>query len=113
MTTSEIRKSFYSLSDSEKVHVLLSLAARLTVFARDTYVPGTEEIAEPARLRRLNELQHRLLFHMLALTEGRTKRYPDEVVLSMVLEDYPHDWPELGAFVRSELSEALSQGSPS
>src|SRR5580700_10068118 len=95
MDETTFREVFLSLPDEGKLDAFLFLAAGLTVFARSTYVPGTEEIAEPARLRRLNELQHRILYYLLALHQGNTKRYPDELILDIMLDDYPHDWPEL------------------
>jgi hypothetical protein len=38
-----------------------------TIFARDTYVVGSEEIADPARLRRFNELVHRIAGRQITL----------------------------------------------
>lgn len=47
-------------TDREKSLFLAALAHELTVVARATYVPQTEDIEHPHWLRWLNEYQHRI-----------------------------------------------------
>ncbi|WP_024881295.1 hypothetical protein [Methylosinus sp. LW3] len=55
-----------------------------TIFARDTYVVGSEEIADPARLRRFNELIHRIAGRQVGLaTKGEADGF-DESFFEMM-----------------------------
>ena len=48
------------------------------------------ELIQPARLRRLTEMHHRVLGVVIALMKQETKRYPDEVLIRLILE-HPDD----------------------
>ncbi|HEY8261591.1 MAG TPA: hypothetical protein VIG55_10305 [Methylosinus sp.] len=39
----------------------------LTILARDTYVAGSDDIVDPRRLRRFNELMHRIAGRQVAI----------------------------------------------
>lgn len=54
--------------------------------ARDTYVPQTDQVHAPARLRAINETQHRVLGHIYALLLNSNQRYPDDAIVSIMLE---------------------------
>ena len=60
-------------------------AHKLTVIARGTYIPQTEEIVDPRRLRLLNEVQHRVTAHLRHLISGSMKRYPEDVNMPEIL----------------------------
>jgi len=64
----------------------------MTIVARGTYVGGTEDIADPRRLRLLNERQHRVTGHICHLLAGDTKRYDDDSIVRIVVAE---DDPEL------------------
>ena len=49
-----------SLPSKHQVLFLTALGHSSTVAGRDSYVPQTEELAQPAHLRRINEIQHRV-----------------------------------------------------
>jgi hypothetical protein len=94
---------FLGLSPASQIEALVRLAHELTILGRDAYEPGSLELRHPQRLRSLNEVQHRVTSHVLALLRGDPGRYPDEVLASIILEQ---DDPELrrqvaGAFARS------------
>jgi hypothetical protein len=74
------------MSRDNKVRFLSRLAFELTVAARDTYVPQTEDLSHPAHLRAINELQHRILSYLSALTSGDAVVYPDNVLIAIILE---------------------------
>ena len=50
--------------------LLAKVAYELTMRARDTHEPGTRGVSEPARLRRINEVMHRLARRILTLNRG-------------------------------------------
>ncbi len=73
MKAAQIAKRYESLSPAAQARCLGRLAHCVTIWARDTYIPQTEAIANPTRLRRMNELQHQItgqLNHVLHNTEG-------------------------------------------
>ena len=83
-------ETFSNYSPQEKTDVLLYLAHALTILARDNYEVGKNGLTNPARLRRINELQHRVLSFLIALRNSDTKRYPDDILVRLVLE-HPED----------------------
>jgi hypothetical protein len=83
-------ETFCKYSSQEKTEFLLLLAHALTVLARETYEAGGHGLTEPSRLRRINEVQHRVLGSLIALRRGGRKRYPDDVVVRLILE-HPED----------------------
>jgi hypothetical protein len=63
---------FRGLDAHDRAAFLANLAHNLTVAARAYYKPQTTEVADPNRLRTMNELQHRItsyLGHLLGGTE--------------------------------------------
>ena len=92
MTPEEAIAAYSALPASEQLRVLADYAHDVTVIARGTYVPQTEDIADPSRLRLLNEVQHRVTGHMRHLISGNTKRYPDDMIVRIVIAE---DDPEL------------------
>jgi hypothetical protein len=76
-------EAFNALGNAERAQWLARLAAALTVAARDTYEVGGDDIRESKRMRRFNELLHRVvnqLRHQLRDERG----FPDDVLLSMI-----------------------------
>jgi hypothetical protein len=58
----------------ERVRRLVSLAHQLTIAARDTYEFGTDRVVDAVRLRRFNELLHRVLGHAQSELAGDVER---------------------------------------
>jgi hypothetical protein len=81
---------YHKRSAQEKTEFLLRLAHTLTILARDTYEVGGDSVTEPARLRRISELLHRVLGSLLASRRDNRKRYPDDVLVRLILE-HPED----------------------
>lgn len=99
--------TFCHYSPQEQTDFLVHFAHALTILARDTYEVGTEDVANPSRLRRINELQHRITSFLLALRRNEARRYPDEVLGRMLLE-HPDD-PELQRQLEETVDRLMSQ----
>jgi len=90
MTTDEAITIFSAFSPGEKADFLAALMHELTVVARDSYEVGDDGLTNPRRVRRINEIQHRLSGFLWALLRDNPRRYPDDVIIKIVLE-YPDD----------------------
>ena len=90
MTVRQAIETFRHYAPREKIAFLVQLTHTFTIIARDTYEVGGEGLTQPARLRRLTEMQHRVLGVVIALMKQETKRYPDEVLIRLILE-HPDD----------------------
>jgi hypothetical protein len=86
MHVCEAIHTFKNYSPQEKIDFLVQLAHALTILARDTYEVGEEGLTHPSRLRRINEVQHRILGYIIALRKQGAKRYPDDVLVQVILE---------------------------
>jgi len=80
-------EKFLRLSEQAKIEALVRLAWELAVVGRDAYEPGTNRLTHPTRLRAINEIQHRISAHVLAMLRGDERRYPDVVLARMILEE--------------------------
>lgn len=78
---------FSALSNAEQLRFLIAFSHRLTIAARDTYEFQKDGVVDAKRLRTINELQHRVSGHALALLKGSAERYPDSVLMSIFLDD--------------------------
>jgi hypothetical protein len=86
MDLSEATRRLSALSAEAQLRLLASFGHNLTVAARDTYEFQAPGVREPMRLRQINEIQHRVLAHILALSKSNQFRYPDDVLISIMLE---------------------------
>ncbi len=106
MDTARLVDEFRGLPPTSQIETLVRLAYELTIVGRDTYETASLELRHPQRLRSLNELQHRVTSHVLALLAADPGRYPDEVLASIILEQ---DDPELRRQVAAAFARSLSQ----
>jgi len=105
MDTPHLVAEFRSLPPASQIDTLVRLAYELTILGRDTYEPSSLGLRHPNRLRSLNEVQHRITSHVLALLAGDSRRYPDEVLAAIILEQ---DDPELCRQVATAFARSLS-----
>ena len=84
MTLTEAATEFQSLSAPAKSRFFLRLAHELTVRARGAYDAGSAGVANPGALRAFNELQHKVVGHLLHLTEAGRHAYPDDVLVRIL-----------------------------
>ena len=87
MTADEAVAAFAALPADRQIAVLARYAFEMTIAARGTYVPGTENIADAQRLRMLNERQHRVTGHICQLLEGDAKRSDDDSIVRIVIAE--------------------------
>ena len=62
----------------------------MTILARNTYAVEEEGLTNPSRLRLINETLHRVTGALLALCKKDAKRYPDDILVRILLE-HPED----------------------
>lgn len=105
MDTSHLVEEFRGLSPAAQIETLVRLAHELTILGRDAYEIALPGLRHPHRLRCLNEIQHRITSHVLALLAADPGRYPDEVLVSIILEQ---DDPELHRQVAEAFARSLS-----
>lgn len=86
MKVEEAIEIFSNLTADEQKSFLAYLSHYLTVAARDAYEPETENITNQPKMRWINEVQHRISYHLLALLENNSERYPDDILIRMILE---------------------------
>ena len=86
MTVDEAISVFSSYSAEEKKEFIAQLSYELTIVARGCYEVGTEELTEPRRMRRINEVHHRVSALLWALLRDDPERFPDDVLMRIVLE---------------------------
>ena len=103
MTVDEASAMFSSYSLQEKKEFLAHLMHELTVLARDSYEVGTDNLTNPQRVRRLNEVQHRVSAFLSALLRDNSQRYPDNVLIKIILE-HPED-----TGLEQQLNEAFAR----
>jgi hypothetical protein len=70
MNIEDIARAATQLSPEQKRRLLARLSFELTIAARETYLPGSEDIAAPQQLRSLNEIQHRVTSCLLELLDN-------------------------------------------
>ncbi|GHU06969.1 hypothetical protein FACS1894158_14630 [Betaproteobacteria bacterium] len=78
---------FAVLGSAERTQWLASLAAALTVAARDIYEVGGDDICDSKRMRRFNELLHRVVNQLRHQLQGELLGFPDNVLLPMVRDE--------------------------
>jgi tRNA A37 N6-isopentenylltransferase MiaA len=83
-------KIFVSYSSEDKKEFLAHLMYELTVIARDSYVVDQDFLTNPQRVRRINEVQHRVSAFLWELLRNDPQRYPDDILVRIILE-HPDD----------------------
>src|SRR5438105_1650755 len=102
MDLSRVVDDFRGLAAASQIEVLVRFAHELTIVARDTYEASSLAVRHPQRLRSLNEVQHRVTGHVLALLAGDPARYPDDLLMSLILEQEDPD-------LRRQVAAALAR----
>ena len=77
---------FSSATREQQIRWLSRLLFQISIFARDTYEVGTDNLMDPARMRRFNELIHRVSLHLVAFVDDDPKRFSDEIFFQFLAE---------------------------
>ncbi|MGA2065828.1 MAG: hypothetical protein ABSG86_12705 [Thermoguttaceae bacterium] len=75
-----------SLTPEKKARMVAMLCHDLTVVARDTYGEGMD-VKAPARLRELNEIEHRMTGFLVRILKGDDSRAPDDAIAGVFFAD--------------------------
>jgi hypothetical protein len=95
---------YLTLSHDLRLRWLAELLSALTIFARMTYTVGGEGLDEPERLRRFNELFHRVAGQLRDAATGNPGR-PDDVfikTLTAAIDELSINHSNLLAYLRRE-----------
>jgi hypothetical protein len=85
MTKQELIERYIALDSSTKVRFLAVCSHSLTISLREDYDSSDLEL-RVKRLQGANELQHHLSSELLRHHDSDEKRYPDEVLINILLE---------------------------
>ena len=86
MDTAEIISQYTQKSELQQAKFLSRLAHQITIFARDTYELDGDSLLDPARLRGINEIMHRVIGQQFKLLPGENSRYPDDILIKMLFD---------------------------
>ena len=101
-----------SLTSDKKAQMVAMLCHDLTVVARDTYGEGTD-VRVPARLRLLNEIEHRITGFLIHLLEGQNSRVPDNAIAEIFFGDREDKYlKHLLAFAFASVARTFQQPPP-
>jgi hypothetical protein len=100
-------ESFCTYSPQEQIDFLLRFAHKLTILARDTYAAGEDGLTHPSRMRRINEVQHRVVSFLIALRQNDPQRYPEDTLVRIMLE-HPED-PDLQRQLQNAFGHLMGQ----
>jgi hypothetical protein len=78
---------FLNLPGDERWRWFARLLFALTMTARNTYTVGGDGLDQPERMRRFNELNHRVASQQRNYADDRAGM-PDEVFLKMIGEEF-------------------------
>jgi hypothetical protein len=110
MDVSRLQASLRELAVPAQIETLARFVHELTIVGRLAYEPGSLNLADPHWLRSVNEIQHRVASHVLALLNGDANRYPDDVFVAVILEQVDANLQRqvAAAFARSFSPQAVA-----
>jgi hypothetical protein len=79
-------ETFRRLTPDRRVLWLSRAILQLSISARGSYLAGSEDVAEPKRLRRFNELIHRIAGRQIALATASAIGANDELFFELLSE---------------------------
>jgi hypothetical protein len=86
MELDELKRRFSGLPPEIQLRVLATLGHNLKIAAGDIYEFQAPGVLAPQRLRDINEIQRRVFGHIVALATEKETRYPDDDVISIILD---------------------------
>lgn len=104
----EFVRSIRSATPTNQALLFLYLSHAITTAARESYPSANDRLTDQERfavLQDINELQHRIVSHCLALLKGDRERFPDDVICRMLRPSEGDN-----AIVSNALNWALGEG---
>jgi len=86
-TRKHVVARFAAMGAEDQVLVLVRLANRLSLMARETYAAGGG-VSDSDRLRRFNEAENRILAQTERLVMSDSRRYPDDVFADILCDQF-------------------------
>src|SRR5438046_2930840 len=86
MKLEEFTERYETLSKQQRLLFLSTIVSELTLAGRGTYMAGTDAVADPPRLRAINEFEHRVVSHLRDVIAGSRERHPDDVICQVIFE---------------------------
>jgi hypothetical protein len=87
MTREKAISTFVALPLDHKLRMLSILSHNLTICARSAYSSEVDDGLARKRLRAFNELLHLVTGHLMHILAHDSKRYPDDVFMSILFEE--------------------------
>jgi hypothetical protein len=106
MTEQELTTRYIALDSVAKARFISTTAHSLTIALRSDYV-GADLAHRVHRLQGANELQHHLSSELLHHLEDDPKRYPDAVLIRMLVEKA--NYYKLGREMQQALTHAIAR----
>ena len=103
----EMKAAFAALTEEQQTLVLASYAHELTLVARGGYEAGTEQLSDPALVRRVNEVQHRVTGAIVSRLISSKERYPDDVLIDIIAGESERDGRRFSSSFRTALQRSL------
>jgi len=103
-------EAFLDLSGTQKACLIARVVHELTLEARKTYGADGRLVADPPRLRAMNEIQRRISDFLVKILEDDTTRPPDESFMRWLL-CHPND-PLLENLLQSAYRRAMEEAGP-
>jgi hypothetical protein len=75
-----------TLNKSKQRQMIARLAYKLTIYARDTYEPGSMGLTDPARLRGINEIMHQVTNRLISMAQGDVDDWEESLFWKILYE---------------------------
>jgi len=98
-----------ALDDCSKTTFLVTLAWELTIAARASYVPQSEDVLHPTWLRQVNEVQHRVLACLREVMSGTGTASFQRAIAEWVLSPRDGVFAEHLAYAWARAKERILQ----
>jgi hypothetical protein len=95
------------LDDESKILFLATLGHTLTIAGRNSYAPKNDGLANPAQLRRINEIQHRVLACLRELLVGTSSIGFQRSIAEWVLHQTDAELQELMSWAWQSTKEHM------
>ena len=86
MTRQDLAALLGAMSGEQQEIFLVRASLMFNMSGRSVYRPDSDDVDNPAHLRKVNEAQNRIASHLLAVLTGNAQRYPDAVLANIMVD---------------------------